>query len=380
MLSEKHKIPYNQHTMLSIGIIGLPNVGKSTLFRALTKKQVPAENYPFVTIDPNIGVVEVPDERVERLSELSRSKKKIRAAVEFVDIAGLVKGAHAGAGLGNTFLSHIKETDAVAEVVRVFEDPRTIHVEGAPDPVRDIEILDLELILKDLDTVKGRDEGLQKRIRMGDKAAQLQKELLDCLFAGLEKGLRAEDILQSSSFDLSQNECKTFLSELSLLTAKPRIFVFNGSEEQIKNGWQPDGMLTKAIAGDPWILLSAKTEDDLNELLPGEQKEYLTALGINRSGLDQLIALAYKTLGLITFLTTGEDETRAWTILCGSSAPKAGRAIHSDFEEKFIRAEIIHYEKLVEAGSFARARELGWMRIEGKNYIVQDGDVVEFKI
>lgn len=366
--------------MLSIGIIGLPNVGKSTLFRALTKKRVPAENYPFVTIDPNIGIVEVPDERVERLSELSRSKKKIRAAVEFVDIAGLVKGAHAGAGLGNAFLSHIKETDAVAEVVRVFEDPRTIHVEGAPDPIRDIEILDLELILKDLDTVKSRDEGLQKRIRAGDKAAQLQKELLDCLFTGLEKGLRAEDILQSSSFDLSQNECKTVLSELSLLTAKPRIFVFNGSEEQIKKGWRPDDAFAKTIAGEPWILLSAKIEDDLNELLPGEQKEYLAALGINRSGLDQLIALAYKTLGLITFLTTGEDETRAWTILCGSSAQKAGRAIHSDFEEKFIRAEVIHYEKLVEAGSFARAKELGWMRIEGKNYIAQDGDVIEFKI
>ena len=366
--------------MLKVGIVGLPNVGKSTLFRSLTKKEVNIANYPFVTIEPNIGVVEVIDERVDRLAELSGSKKKIYAVVEFVDIAGLVRGAHAGEGLGNAFLSHIKEVDAVAEVVRVFEDGDTVHMEGAPDPLRDIEIIDIELGLKDLATAQSHQEGLSRRIKSGEKIAQAQKELLETLIAGLEKGVRASDILKESAFDIDRPELKTFLGELSLIGAKRRIFVFNGSEEQIKEKWQPDEKLIAATLSAPWLLLSAKIEDELNSLSEEERTEYLKTLGLERSGLDRLIKLAYQTLGLITFLTTGADETRAWTIPEGSRAPQAGRAIHSDFEEKFIRAEVIHYEKLMEAGTLARARELGWLKTEGKGYIVQDGDVVEFKI
>src|SRR3989344_3764234 len=360
---------------LKIGIVGLPNVGKSTLFRALTKKQVSVENYPFVTIEPNIGVVEVPDERVEKLAELSHSKKIVHAVVEFVDIAGLVKGAAEGEGLGNKFLAHIREVDAIAEVVRVFEDPDIIRVENRVDPKKDIEIIDLELILKDLDTVTKRLDGTIRQARSGDKTAAIQKEVLESLRHGLEAGKRAAAILGKDD----REEVVQLMSELSLLTAKPRIVVFNASEEQIQKKWEPSAELKAALGGDPWLLLSAKVEDELNSLAPDEKTEYLTTLGLKKSGLDRMIQIGYETLGLETFLTTGEDETRAWTVPISSTAPRAGRAIHSDFEQKFIRAEVVAYEHLVAAGSFARAPRLRQMRIEGKEYIVQDGDVIEFR-
>ncbi|RJQ37830.1 redox-regulated ATPase YchF [Candidatus Parcubacteria bacterium] len=361
---------------MKIGIVGLPNVGKSTLFRALTKKQVPAENYPFVTIEPNVGVVEVPDERVERLAELSHSKKIIHAIVEFVDIAGLVKGAAEGQGLGNKFLSHIRDVDAIAQVVRVFEDPNIIHVENRVDPAADIGIIDLELIFKDLDSVERRLESTIRLARGGDKTAVIQKEVLGKLQQGLKDGKRASAVLGKDD----REEVQHLLGELGLLTAKQRIFICNASEEQIQKNWQPSPELLAAMAGDPWIVLSAKMEDEANSLAPEERREYLASLGLSESGLDRLIKLGYQTLGLMTFLTTGEDETRAWTIPLRSTAPRAGRAIHSDFEQKFIRAEVAAYAKLIEAGSFARARELGWVRTEGKEYVVQDGDVIEFKI
>lgn len=365
---------------LKIGIVGLPNVGKSTLFRALTKKQVDIANYPFVTIEPNIGVVEVPDERVDKLAELPHSKKKIHAVVEFVDIAGLVKGAAEGEGLGNKFLSHIREVDALAEVVRIFEDQNVIHVSDAPDPVSDIRVIELELILKDLEIVTKRLQTIEKQLKAGDPAvsgtARVQKEVLERLKETLEAGKRAVEITGADQRD----EAIMLFGELGLLTAKPRIMVFNASEEQTQNRWQPNVKLMEEVKSDPWLALSAKVEDELNSLSPGERAEYLEPLGMETSGLDQLIQTGYRTLGLITFLTTGEDETRAWTIRSGSTAPQAGRAIHSDFEEKFIRAEVIPYAKLVEAGSWAKARELGWLRTEGREYIVKDGDVIEFRI
>ena len=365
---------------MKIGIVGLPHVGKSTLFRALTKKQVDIANYPFVTIEPNIGVVEVPDERVDKLTELSRSKKKIHAVVEFVDIAGLVKGAAEGEGLGNKFLSHIREVDALAEVVRIFEDPNVIHVSGGADPVSDMRVIELELALKDLEIITKRLQSIEKQVKAGDPAvsgtARIQKEILGRLKETLEAGKRAGEIAGSDQRD----EAIMLFGELGLLTAKPRIIVCNASEEQIQNRWQPEAKLTEEIKNDPWLALSAKVEDELNSLSPSERAEYLASLGMASSGLDQLIETGYRTLGLITFLTTGEDETRAWTIRAGSTAPQAGRAIHSDFEEKFIRADVVVYERLVEAGSWAHARELGWLRTEGREYVVRDGDVIEFRI
>lgn len=334
---------------MKIGIVGLPNVGKSTLFNALTKKSVPAENYPFCTIDPSVGVVAVPDERLDKLSEFSKSKKTIPAAVEFVDIAGLVKGASIGEGLGNKFLSHIREVDAIAQVVRNFKDDKITHVEGKIEPLSDIEIINLELVMADLETVNKRLSNIEREAKTGSasrlKEVIFEKEILLKLKADLEQGKAVRQI------ELNEKE-KSAIKGLHLLSIKPTLYVLNVSE-----------------AGD-------KSLSDLSKI-PGE---YLEIDAIFGKGLDEFIKKSYELLKLITFFTTGEDETRAWTIKQDSTAPIAGAAIHSDFRDKFIRAEVINWQKLLEVGSYAAAREKGLIRTEGKQYIVQDGDVVEFKI
>lgn len=363
---------------LKIGIVGLPNVGKSTLFKALTKKHVEIANYPFATIDPNVGVVEVPDERIRKLSDMSKSKKTIPAAIEFVDIAGLVKGASEGAGLGNKFLSNIREVDAIAEVVRVFEDGDIIHVAGKADPVSDIDVISYELIMKDLETVSKRLESVDRDARAGKKEAIEEKEILTILKKGFESAHPARALLpeEKKARESFYIVCQT----LTLLTAKPLLFIFNVSEDMIQKKWVPDAALREKVGKEVYVAISAKIEAELAELPDAERADYLKALGLEESGLDKLIRIAYETLGLMTYFTTGEDETRAWTIPVHSTAQRAGRAIHSDFEEKFIRADIISWEKLLEAGSWAHARELGTLRTEGKEYIVKDGDVIEFKI
>lgn len=312
--------------MLSIGIVGLPNVGKSTLFKALTKKQIDIQNYPFTTIDPNVGVVAVPDERLEKLAKLSNSKKIIQTAIEFIDIAGLVKGASQGEGLGNKFLANIREVDAIAHIVRVFDDKDIVHIHNRVDPLDDIEIIKTELELADL---------------------------------------------QSSEKRKAKSEKDKDLPELDLLGNKKVIYVFNVSEKQLKEGWKP------LIDG---VVLSSTFELLLSESTPEEQKMYLEDIGLKQSGLDELITKAYKTLGLLTFLTTGEDETRAWTAHVGDLIPRASRAIHTDFEQKFIRADVINWQELINASGWSKARETGKLKLVGKDYIIQEGDVVEIKI
>lgn len=358
---------------MKIGIVGLPNVGKSTLFRALTKKQIDISNYPFTTIDPNIGIVEVPDLRLKTLGAISHSEKTTPAVIEFVDIAGLVKGAAEGEGLGNQFLSHIREVDTIVEVVRVFENKDIIHVHNVVDPANDIEVIHLELIFKDLETVKKRLTSLEKEVRAQKKEAVAEQVVVSKARELLERGT----LLNEGNFN---EEERIVLKQLGLLTEKPIMFVLNASEKMIQDKWSPDDKLKKAMGGRHYVILSASIEDEVNSLTEQEKKEFLQSLGLLQSGLENLITKGYEILNLITFLTTGEKESRAWPIVRGSTAPQAGRAIHSDFEEKFIRAEIIAYEKFIEAGSYARARELGLLRTEGKTYIVQDGDIIEFKI
>lgn len=339
---------------ISIGIVGLPNVGKSTLFNVLTKKSVPAENYPFCTIDPSVGVIAVPDERLDKLAAFSASRKRIPAVVEFVDIAGLVRGASKGEGKGNDFLQHIKECDAIAQMVRIFEDGEILHVEGKVDPLSDIETINLELILKDLQTVTKRLGSLEKDVKRGDKDALLEQSALQ----QIQKALEAEKFASSIFGSLDEKE-KPFVKNMQFLTMKPVLYVLNTSA--VNENFNIENLL--------------KIENSKLEI-----NNYVEVDPVFEKGLEDLIKKAYETLDLVTFFTTGEDETRGWTIQRGSTAPIAGTAIHNDFKDKFIRAEVIEWDKLLEAGSYATAREKGWLRTEGKEYIVKDGDVVEFKI
>ncbi|MBP9772021.1 MAG: redox-regulated ATPase YchF [Candidatus Pacebacteria bacterium] len=362
---------------LSIGIVGLPNVGKSTLFNALTKQSVDAANYPFCTIDPSVGIVEVPDARLKALTDFSQSKKTIPAAIQFVDIAGLVKGASEGQGLGNKFLSHIKEVDAIAHVVRIFEHGDIIHVAGKIEPLEDIKVINLELILADLSVVEKRLTSVEKEVRAGLKEALHERNGL----AKVKEVLLAENFARTVA--LTEDEEKE-VKKLTLLTMKKMLYVLNvqsgGTNLDEGNDPRWQNLLTffeqeKAS----YVIVDASNESELNAVDDSERGEMRKSLSV-RGGIEDLIVSGYALLDLITFLTTGEDETRAWTIQRGSTAPIAGTAIHTDFKDKFIRAEVVFWKDLIDSGSYADARAKGLVRTEGKEYIVKDGDVIEFKI
>jgi ribosome-binding ATPase YchF (GTP1/OBG family) len=331
---------------ISLGIVGLPNVGKSTLFKLITKQDVLVANYPFATIDPNVGIVPVPDERLERLNDLSKSKKKIPAVVEFYDIAGLVKGANKGEGLGNQFLAHIRETQAIVVVLRVFKNDDIIHVENSIDPLRDLEIINTELALKDLDAVEKRLAKAEGEARSGKKEAVADRDFL----MRIKDYLSAGDLLSSNLDLMAQLRGNERMKDLSLLTAKQQVYLLNGSEADV-----PDALKAK---------------------IASQNAGYIIANLAEAEGVPELIMKAYEILGLISFFTTGEEETRAWTIEQGMKAPQASGVIHTDFEKKFIRLEVIGSDKLLEAGGWNQAKQKGWLRLEGKDYVVQDGDVV----
>ncbi len=345
----------------SVGIVGLPNVGKSTLFNALTKQQAQASNFPFTTIEPNVGVINVPDERIEKLSKLEKSEKLVPTSIRFVDIAGLVKGAAEGAGLGNKFLSHIREVDAIVQVVRFFDNKDIIHVEGSVDPSRDMEVINIELMLADLSVVNKRLESVVKEIKSGNKESAILKTALEKIKTALEEGNPARTVA------LNDEELR-LIKQLSLLTMKPTLYVANTSEASVPS-----------LNNVEFLPIDVKIESELSELTAEEQLEYMKELGMTESGLDKLARASYKLLNLITYFTAGPMETKAWTIAQGTKAPQAAGVIHTDFEKGFIKAEIIGWDKLLEAGSYAAARDKGWLRIEGKEYVMNDGDVAHFR-
>jgi ribosome-binding ATPase len=370
--------------MLSAGIVGLPNVGKSTLFNAVTRtRKAEAANYPFCTIEPNQGIVTVPDLRLDQLAVLSKSQKIVPAAIEFVDIAGLVRGASQGEGLGNQFLSHIREVDAIVQVVRCFADDDIHHVSGSIDPIRDIDVINTELILADITSLQKRSERLQKQVRSGDKSAKIEAALIERLLPHLNEGKPA------TTFSHLVEEA-SFVHGFFLLTDKPTIFACNVAETDVaafSSQTQTPAAGYVAQVSDyvathlstQSVVISAQIESELTDLSPAEAAEYLSGLGVMESGVGTLIRSVYHLLGLRTYFTTGEKETRAWTIHAGDKAPAAAGVIHSDFERGFIAAETVHFDELIHLGSFARAREAGKLRIEGKDYVVKDGDVMEFR-
>jgi GTP-binding protein YchF len=362
---------------MRIGIVGLPNVGKSTLFNAITRAGAEAANYPFCTIEPNVGVVTVPDYRIDRLSEMYKPEKTTYAVIEFYDIAGLVKGASKGEGLGNKFLSHIREADSIVHVVRCFEDSNVVHVEGSVDPIRDIETINLELVFSDMETLERRLDKSRKAARSGDKKALEEANFMERIYAHLESGKPAR------TMDMSQDEAE-LIKQFFLITSKPVLYASNMSEDDISEGYVNNPYYKKVLdyakqENSEVIPICAKIEEEIAALDEDEKKMFLNDYGLEEPGLNRLIKASYKLLGLISFLTAGPKEVRAWTINQGTKAPAAAGKIHSDIERGFIRAEVIYYDDLITCGSETSAKEKGLMRSEGKEYVMQDGDVVVFR-